>query len=183
MRQSGQPCLSITVSLMISLQPFTQQIHPSSLSALLTLFPLALLSSSSSILSVSAFSKTSSYRLNVFFWLPLICGVARPCGVESCPVWSRQGIMRQVLLPQPPSRTEILALSLFHQLCISVWDRLFTCRVKIRSGPKGHTCFCCVVITVSLSLFPSLSLSVSSQDAPVEDSSIEVVEPERGSVN
>lgn len=53
--------------------------------------------------------------------------------------------------------------------------------VKIRSGPKGHTCFCCVVITVSLS--PSLSLSVSSQDAPVEDSSIEVVEPERGSVN
>lgn len=93
----------------------SQSIHP-----LVALFPLALLSSSSSILSVPVFSKTSSYRLNIFFGHLLICSVARPHRGRQFSNVAKPCIMRQVLLPQPPSHTEIPASSLFHRLSLSL---------------------------------------------------------------
>lgn len=72
---------------------------------------------------------------------------------------------------------------------ISMWDRLFTQSIKIRSGPKGHVFLSlfihfAVLPLESLFLFlsPSLALCpVSSRD--VEDGAVEVVEPEQGSLN
>lgn len=86
--------------------------------ALLTPFPLALLSSSSSILSVSAFSNTSSYRLNVFFRAPsyLRHSSARRGRELSCVAKARYNKTGA----QPASHTEIQASSLLHQRCISV---------------------------------------------------------------
>lgn len=141
MRQSGQPCLSITVSVMISSQPFTQRIHPFFfLGPLNSLSPLALLSSSSSILSASAFSKTGSYLLNFFPDFPLSAAWLVPGGTDmSCVAMLRfneTGTSSSASL----SRRDTGFISPRVILSVSAWDRLCTCPVKIRSGPKGHSC-------------------------------------------
>lgn len=114
---------------------------------------------------MSAFSKTSSYQLNVFFRPPLICSLARPCGVERCPVWPRPGIMRQRLLPQPPSldrNTSFIPHPPTLYLCVGQTVYV-QCQNKI-CPERSRFFFCCAVSTVSL----PISLSVSTQDVPVE---------------
>lgn len=89
---------------------------------------------------MSAIFKAGSYRLNPP-GLPLISGMAWPCGAEmSCVAklgYNDTGTSSSATL----SLRDTSFISLTLPLSIFLWSRLFTCPVKIRSDPKGYTCF------------------------------------------
>lgn len=127
LRQSRQSSLSITVSIMMSSRPFTQQIYPSTLSSLNSSFFVHFCRAHLPFCQCLRFLRPVLIGSTFFFLGLLFCSIAQPCRVETCPVWPSGATIKQVLLPQPPSHTEIPASSLFHHLSLSLCSTDCSC--------------------------------------------------------
>lgn len=165
MRQSGQSCLSITVSVMISLQPSTQQIHQSFLSSLNSCslhFCLAL------ILVCQCLRFLRPLLISSTFSAGLSKGGSAPWSRKKSRVaklgYNKTGRSSSA----NPSHWDTWFILHLETISISV-----CCHVNARPGPKGHT----------FSFSRPTSTCLSSWDAPGENSRAQIPQPERGSAN